>query len=513
MRSYISDIVAGRDLTLPTVALFSLVAIALVLLCTWRYGVGISPDSAAYLSAARNLLAGRGYLAHDGGPFAAWPPLFPTLLAAIGLSGADVTPAARWLNAVALGGTVFVCGLWFAGHLKSRWLLVGAMCSILFSPTLLSVASMAWTEPVFVLLIVLFLWRLPIFLRRHTLRSLGITCLFAGLCALQRYIGISLIVTGLIAVLFFMPSASLRERLKYAVPFGLVSSLPLAVWATRNYALTGRFSGPRVSSPFSLGEDLRAAADTVTQWFLPDFVPFSLRLFVVAVFLLSVIGTLVWYRRCVDGEGNGVWPAGLFIAVYVPLLAYGHQRGVFDEPINNRYLAPVSVVIFWLVFAALDRALVLWARTLTFQRVTVICVAIWLVYPAAEAYETIRVRVRHGAGQYSTAAWQEMQIVAWLRTHPLEGILRSNAPDALYALVGVCGYISPHRTWDMQDYAASLSSTENEYLVWFAGLPRSYLYDLEELRTMLHIEEVVSLPDGGLYRLRPGFRASVPGGP
>ena len=49
-------------------ALLGLIGVSLVLAGTSRYGVGLSPDSTVYVSVARNLLAGRGYVTFDGAP-------------------------------------------------------------------------------------------------------------------------------------------------------------------------------------------------------------------------------------------------------------------------------------------------------------------------------------------------------------------------------------------------------------------------------------------------------------
>ncbi len=76
-------------------ASLSLVGAAALVFGT-RWGVGLSPDSAIYIGAARNLLARHGLsVATYPGEFAPmtqYPPFFPALLAAIGLLGV-VLPA------------------------------------------------------------------------------------------------------------------------------------------------------------------------------------------------------------------------------------------------------------------------------------------------------------------------------------------------------------------------------------------------------------------------------------
>jgi len=43
------------------VLLCAVVGTVLILLTTWRYGPGLTPDSVIYLSAAQNIFEGRGY--------------------------------------------------------------------------------------------------------------------------------------------------------------------------------------------------------------------------------------------------------------------------------------------------------------------------------------------------------------------------------------------------------------------------------------------------------------------
>jgi hypothetical protein len=61
--------------------------VVLVLVSTSQHGVGISPDSTCYISAARSVLAGKGYLNALEAPFVHWPLLFPSILALLGVTG------------------------------------------------------------------------------------------------------------------------------------------------------------------------------------------------------------------------------------------------------------------------------------------------------------------------------------------------------------------------------------------------------------------------------------------
>src|SRR5262245_61827091 len=108
------------------------------------WGIGVGNDSAHYLGAARNLLAGHGYSlpAPDGVdvPELHFPPLYPVIPALAGLlSGQDPIAVARPLQAALFGATIALVGLLCgqsAGN--SPWAaLVGALL-VLCSPELLA---------------------------------------------------------------------------------------------------------------------------------------------------------------------------------------------------------------------------------------------------------------------------------------------------------------------------------------------------------------------------------------
>lgn len=499
---------AERNFPRGVLVTWAVAGVALSLVSTSRYGVGISSDSTAYISVARSLLAGRGYVCHDGSLYTGWPPLFPTLLAAIGLTGIDPAIGARLLNALAFGGIILASGVVFARCLKSKALVVVATSSVVLSYPLLDISIMALTEAVFVLLIVLFVLRMSVFLRDGRTLSLAIASILAGLCLLQRYTGVSLIVAGAILIAVSEQHARLWRRLKHVACFLVISCSPMALWVVRNLLVTHMLSGhTRLHSVFSLRDNIVFAADTATRWFMPESIALSVRLAIVAGLLLLVTIVLVIslrLGRSADWDFPYVWPAGAVMLVYIPLLLYTHQVGVLNEPVNDRYLSPLAVLIPWALFAGIDR-MKLWLglRVGAGAAAVIGLSALWLIYPLGRVREAVSLHLTYGAGGYTWKGWQTSLLIDWLRKHPLQGTVRSNAPDALYALLGRSAAASPHKTWDMTQFREALSSGTGESLVWFSGLPQIYQYDLDELVTALNVEEVVGFSDGGVYRLLP----------
>lgn len=76
-------------------------AAILVLLRVSALGAGLTPDSTAYVSVARNLVDGRWFALWNGDVFRDHTPLFPMALAVPGLFGVDAVKAAGYVNAAA----------------------------------------------------------------------------------------------------------------------------------------------------------------------------------------------------------------------------------------------------------------------------------------------------------------------------------------------------------------------------------------------------------------------------
>jgi len=124
--------------------------IIIVLVATASYGAGLSPDSVGYISIARQLAAGNGYVDRYGQDVAVWPPLYPTVLGVIKLLfSVDPLESARFLNALVFGLNVALT-LWIVAQNFPLKFVFAAFWLVLSFP-LLHVSVMAWTEPLFIL--------------------------------------------------------------------------------------------------------------------------------------------------------------------------------------------------------------------------------------------------------------------------------------------------------------------------------------------------------------------------
>lgn len=329
---------------------------------TSTYGIGLSPDSIHYIHAARSVMSGDGYQAFGGVPFIGWPPLFPSTLAALGKFGLEPLDGARVLNAAVYGLTIFAAGRLLRTHLRSSWLAVAAAATLLVSLTLVRVSIMAWSEPLFVLLAVLFVIFLSWFIRerRFTFFLLAAGC--AALASLDRYIGFSLAIAGAGAIFVLMTALTWQRRAAYAGIFGTISLVPLGLWLARNQRVSDSFTGNRASPESGFIENLGDSLAELSSWLLPSqyISSSSVHMVVVALAVLAlsiVVAYLVWAKRGRGARDELLWlaPAGIFVLVYTGSLVITASLVGFDT-IGGRLLSPVYVFVLLFVAVSIEEA-------------------------------------------------------------------------------------------------------------------------------------------------------------
>jgi len=153
-----------RDRSDPRALIAVLIALtcaaAAVVISATPLGVGVSPDSIAYLSTAEAISEGRGVVTMAGGawlPLTHYPPLFP-LVASIGsMLGIEPTIWIRGLHAVLFPVFVVMASL-IVYRASGRSLIAAALTGgvLLASDDLVAAYCMAWSEPLFFALLMFF---------------------------------------------------------------------------------------------------------------------------------------------------------------------------------------------------------------------------------------------------------------------------------------------------------------------------------------------------------------------
>jgi hypothetical protein len=481
---------------------------ALALIGTSRYGVGLTPDSASYLSAARSLASGDGYRTFAGGPYLHWPPLFPTILAGFALVGIEPPTAARLLNALAFGLIILSAGHLLRRTVQTRLLVVLGTASVV-SSALLKVSMMAWSEPLFVLFVLLSLVELSSFLETNQFLALVRAALLAALCLLQRYAGAMVVSSGCLMLVFYGPRCSFWKRVGRSAFFGCLSAAPAGLWMQHHHIVTGAIARAEAGAPAALPRNAVLALRTLGKWFMADGVRLPMGIVVLSV-AAAAATALLWRRvhQAAPSAAPRTIRAGTMGAF---ALAFVAQQVVLSTilplaRIGDRLLIPVQVPLMLLVFMESDRLLVLVrqadGKRLAARAAVVALLGLWVLCSAGVTLAEAAKAVGHGAGGYAAAGWQESPAMQWLRQNPPKGLVCSNSADAIYLLTGLQTIYSPSSRQQLARLRERLTYGDTVYLLWFDRAGRGWQWRLPRLASVLELQEVRRFDDATLYVIR-----------
>jgi len=485
---------------------------------TTPWGTGTGWDQAMYIGAARNLLAGKGltiaWSLDQGKPLTHFPPMFPSVLALLGVGGLDPWDAARYLNAALRAIDLLLVALlatWAGG---SRWAAAIAAFLMLTSVHMEFVHGSAWSDPLF---LVLALAALALGVRHLStggrLALIGAGALVA--CAsLTRYAGLTLLPTLVLAFIWW-------RRPKSVPAFVIIAGLPLVVWVAHNALIGGALVGDRGIAWHTLSaRQLGQGLFTLFDWVLPSAA--GSRLVspdgdvgaagaAVLVITISLAGWYTWRQRrwLVARE---VMPEADLLKRMLILFTCTYTAGilvsmvVFDDlvQLDARILAPVFACLVILVSAAAPRA---FGRMWQHARLRAPAVAAITVVAAGL---TLRFGVlaltAHSRGvMYSNADWLASATLARVRELPADATIFSNAPDAIYMLAGRSAYEIPyagHADVFANVLRQSVQTGKGPVvLVYFGDTNIAYRQPVpvEVIDKWLPTEMLANLPDGTLY--------------
>ncbi len=452
----------------------------LVLISTAKYGAGLSPDSAIYLSVADHLRSGDGFLTYQMEPLSFWPPLFSSLLAILSLTGVDLHDAARYLNAAAFGVSMLLFHR-IVAKFTTAGLTFLADLTMLFAYPVFFCATMTYSEPVFIVLLLLFF--VVLLEGVETPGRLTLLIAIAALASLQRYVGGLLIIFGIGLLLFRRSRLNRSQRLVYASLFATLATLPLIIWYFHVHNLGLTMTDTAGFGPLSISNHL----NDLSHWFLPAAVPFSLRVTVLLV--ISVLLIACWainFRNL-----NPLNVIILFMILYIGFFL------VFSSPVE-RYLAPMYPLLLAAGFGVIEILL----PKEKHRQMALILIAIWTLYPAGRVIKNTIGFYRHGAGggtyYYSTDSWMKGELRNYILEHPFSGSTMSNVADFVYLTTGRSVQFPPrvNSTW-----ASDLVSDE-PILIWHHGTHRTYLVELEDLRKKFELVTVKELTTASIYKLK-----------
>jgi 4-amino-4-deoxy-L-arabinose transferase-like glycosyltransferase len=363
-----------------------------------------------YLSLARNIGNGNGYIDFTGLPNTTFPPLFPALLVAGHLAGISMQQAVRVLNAAAFAAVAVVSWLLLRRVVARAWISGAALILIGMSPAVLNTAYHVWSDALFCALALLCLLLLgravdlgaePGASARDRLVGLGIAGLVAGAAMMTKYVGVSLVLTGMLVVLVQRRDEDARELLRRILVFATSAMALPALWVARNATSGARYLlGPRVADPQSvvtLGQSLVSSLGSVIgpQW---STLVWTLALGVVGA--SAALGLAFRRRSAARSGGATIVALATFVVFHGSIvLVSGKLSGSsVDDRLVATLAPPILITAAWLVDNMLGGAFQhggMWLKVACTGLVATVCAVI----VAASAPAFVATATRDGRSQ------------------------------------------------------------------------------------------------------------------
>ena len=499
--------------------------VGVVLYSTPR-GLGISPDSVQYVTAARGFLEGRGVWLE------LWAPLYPVALALGEWAGMDIFLWARLLNAALLGGNILLAALIIARHHPFTLLapVIGAGL-LLISEDIVTVHAWLWTEPLALFTGLLGLYWLDCVWERPKATALIPPALVLGLSCLIRYASLPFVAAGILGLFLLGKGDTARARSVRAGVFGAAAFLPFAAWGQYMLIQTGRVAGRSIQVRPSAPAELEAGLRIMADWILPGRLQGeALRAWVGAVMLLAwaAFALIVMVRRNRRRRGDVARGEGPHSADLLTLFVFAYALMIVG---TRSFLTPsvaISHRIFSLAYAAMLVVAVSYAgHGLSWFRHGVGAPAWWrwagtgvlaallVAWAAFQATHTAKWLARaHADGLgYATSEWRDSPLIRYVRELPPGTPIYSNGPDAIYILTGIQAKMLPDwpggpvRSGDplpeaIVDMREELSASDG-VIVYFRGITWRFTLSEVDLRRLLPLVPLFGTELGSIYGLTP----------
>ena len=439
-----------------------LAAAAILIARATPHGPGLSTDSVQYLYAARSLASGEGLvmLPMEGRrvPMTHFPPLYPTLLAALSLTGEDVPNVARWLNVALLPANLLliITIVRRCGASPRAAVVAGALA--LACPALFRTHLMLWSEPLFIALTLGGLLALSQGIASGNGRWLCGGSLLFGLAAATRYAGAAGVALVPIAVAWWGPATWTRGRRVFeALATGATAALPPAACAVRNWIVGGTATNRSLVWHPLAELHWQQASSTVTEWMFPTAMPWGVRVVVCGIIVTAAAVAVFILRRRErtargrePGVANAVSAAGdaaperapvvfrallLYAALYAALLVFTLAFVDAYMPLDDRILVPLYPAALAVAFRAARRIGDGLGGGRAWRAVGFACAAAVFVPHAVETREHYEVSREHGLG-YARQAWMGSRVGRRLERAYARVPVFTNSQAAIYVRTG-----------------------------------------------------------------------------
>ena len=501
----LGDKVSPRTLPESFAAAGFVLASSIIFLLNTRYGIGILPDSVAYMQI--------GSAKH-------FAPAYTWILQAVAALGFDIVAGAKWIGLALVAINTFL--IWKLLFLPTRSLGAAAAGTalIVFSPIFVKMHAVAMTEP----LLLLFLFcSLLLFVRglddqrRYWFPLVGAVI---GFAMLARFAAAPILAALCVCRLLYA-NRPLGQRLLDCVLMGAAAILIFGSWMIASELTAGESTGRAFAF---YGRPTAAlwwsGLNSLSIMLLPSPAPTVLRFILLAVAVGAMIWAALAYGRRWFQAAAAKQPlrwatvpvvCGLFILTYAGfiILTVYIQASL---PLNGRILLPFYVATVIVATVVVARQSIVTLPPAMRVGAVALVILVLLSHGARTTVATTRA-FADGIG-YADRAWSISPVLRAVDSLPEQALIFSNAPDVISFRLGRDAEYLPRRVNHLtlvedpdNPFRAQMDALRESmeqgkgYVVFLDRVGwRFYLASEQQLVSELSLVKVADAEDGRIYR-------------
>lgn len=486
-------------------AIAGLIGVLLIFFYSRHGGIGLSPDSIVYISTARSVVHGGGFFEFEGIPITDFPLGFPAFLSVIlFITRVDLVQSGSVINMVLYFTLIYLSG-GIINHIstKNKWVKIPFLFLIVFSPALINIYTMLWSETLFLVMILLFFIALHRYGKEKTIATLVVVAILAGLSCVVRYAGITLIGAGGLMILMDQ-KLKIGKKIGHLMLYGSIGIFFLAANLFRNYLVTGMLTGDREKSLTTLYQNIQNYAYVFSDFFYFHSFPVSFVILIGISFIIFYLYSHIIHLYKTNRYYNFWNICGSFFIVYSLFMVLSATFSRY-ETLNTRLLSPLylpcllpfTFVIPWMISKQKG-----WKKYLLIS-FFVLLFGVINVYQFRDNYDLWDMAKDGGIPGYAEDCWKNSPILDYIKkdkAHFTDSTqIYSNGNEAIYLFTGLSADLIPHVESKSENEDFREDQQNDYYLVWFYDDESPELLSLRSLLKTNHYVELAATPEGCLF--------------
>lgn len=466
-----------QKFNLKAIEYFLVASSMILVIVSTRSGMGISWDSTDYMAVGRNMASGFGPIDVVGLPMTVRPPGISFLICVGDWLGLMPSTTFVVINTVSAGASTYFAMLILRMSNIQKIIEVAALSVVAFSPSLLNMSSMAWSESVFIALVMASLW--IALTSRSVPMHITLGILFAFMFFI-RYVGpfFSLPI-ALVAIFAQSKQSGFIKSVFRIGSIYFVSLVPQYLWLLRNRSIDGTLTGAREGAGGSYLQPIKTMTATFGSWVVGhdpldgnggiylNWNDYSAIMKIAGcIFVALLIVLIVYLVKSIKQhyEASVVGLSLLFVSMFY--ITFSVIRFVHVEigPLDNRMMSGVYIPLILIFGIGLDAIL----RSTVSKNIASF---IFVCLLAVVGSQSILSAVDYGSnGRYwGSADHQEQPLHQFVKTLDTQSQFMSNEPQMLFSVIEQ----SPIFNQYMNARIFHKQCTDR-YMIWYAN---SYLPD------------------------------------